>query len=474
MKHFFVLLGKSIEPRSMDLDDRRREQILNIILVATMVLSGIAIISVSIGRIIRAADPNFEYHGVPAFILLLFASSFAILYFFSRAGFYKTVSYVLIFIYFTAATYTIYTWGADAPQGLLVYFLTLIISSVLISTQFSLVVLTMVSIALLSISFLQTQTIIEVNTYWRTQPLIFRDTIVAVVTLGVAAIVAWLSNREIEKSLKRARTSEKALGKERNLLEVKVEQRTRELKKVRMEKMQQLYRSAEFGRLSSGLFHDLVNPLTAISLNLGQIKDVDIKGLAETKVYLEQAIATTKRMESFIIAVRKQIAKQGEEILFSLCQEITQTIDLLSYYAKKVDVGVIFYPPENIRTFGDPIKFCQVVTNLMSNAIDSYGEIKSFGKRRDVFVKLTRKDGFIYLTVQDWGRGIPSENINKIFDPFFTTKSTSQDLGIGLSIVKNITEKDFKGTIKVESKPREGTIFTIKFPQKQKIYHFEH
>ena len=48
-------------------------------------------------------------------------------------------------------------------------------------------------------------------------------------------------------------------------MEVKVEERTKELKKLQMEKMEQLYRFAEFGQLSSGLFHDLINPLTAIS-----------------------------------------------------------------------------------------------------------------------------------------------------------------------------------------------------------------
>lgn len=68
--------------------------------------------------------------------------------------------------------------------------------------------------------------------------------------------------------------------------------------------------------------------------------------------------------------------------------------------------------------------------------------------------------------VEDRGMGIPKENIEKIFEPFFTTKNFG--MGIGLSMVKRIIEKDFSGTIKVESIENRCTMFTIKFPKIRK------
>ncbi len=61
----------------------------------------------------------------------------------------------------------------------------------------------------------------------------------------------------------------------------------------------------------------------------------------------------------------------------------------------------------------------------------------------------------------DWGKGIAQENLSKIFTPFFSTKGT---LGLGLSTTKKIIEKNFKGSINVESKEGKGTTFTLIFP----------
>ena len=69
----------------------------------------------------------------------------------------------------------------------------------------------------------------------------------------------------------------------------------------------------------------------------------------------------------------------------------------------------------------------------------------------------------VYLSVKDNGRGIPEEVMPHIFEPFFTTKNAVKGFGLGLSVVYGIVQ-NHRGEIKVDSRPNEGTIFTIKLP----------
>lgn len=67
------------------------------------------------------------------------------------------------------------------------------------------------------------------------------------------------------------------------------------------------------------------------------------------------------------------------------------------------------------------------------------------------------------LSVQDFGTGIPPENLSRVFDPFFTTGRSKGGSGLGLAIVHNIVTEALKGSIEVESELNRGTTFTMTF-----------
>jgi signal transduction histidine kinase len=102
----------------------------------------------------------------------------------------------------------------------------------------------------------------------------------------------------------------------------------------------------------------------------------------------------------------------------------------------------------------------QALLNVMSNA----SEAMTKGGTLSIEVMKSKEDGFIDVVIQDTGCGIPKEDLKNIFEPFFTTKEEGKGVGLGLSVAYGIITKH-QGTIEVESKPGQGSAFTIRLPK---------
>lgn len=409
-----------------------------------------------------------EYRGISFLSFSSIIMAFGVLLALSRKGLSTPASYLLVAIYYSSVSYSSYRWGIELPILLLSYSLVIVIASILISTRFGFLITSLSALAIVTLGLLEVKHITSPQLYWKASSLHLNNAIEFASILFLTMVISWLSNREIEKSLQRARASEAALRQERDLLEIKVEQRTQELKQLQVERISQLYRFAEFGRLASGLFHDLINPLTSLSLHVEKLNQVPDAPVAETKHYLERAVHLTKRMDNFMRGVGKQIQNQEFDILFSPSEEIEQVLQILAYKARKERLELIYNPPaESIQTLGNPLKFHQVITNLISNAIDAYESIDSPSlQERGITIVLINRGDEISVIVTDHGAGIAPELLGKIFEPFFTTKRAYKGTGIGLTTTKNIIEKHFDGKIDVASEANTGTSFTVRFPKK--------
>ena len=451
-------LKRLLTPHQIDEDKKREELILNILLFFS--ISGLFILNV-----IRIIDHVLysERNGLPLFVTILAFFFFIFLLWLSRKAWVKTASSLLIITFALPMFYSLFNWGADLPAGLLLAVLVIILSGILLGARFVFISTLVISIILVFINEGQGYGLITVKSYWRDIPAQIGDVIANIVLITIISAVAWLFTREINKSLKRAHLSEKLLREERDSLEIKVEARTQELLALEAEKVKQLYRFAEFGRLSSGIFHDLINPLTAVSLNLEQIKiETDTKILS-AKTYLSQALLATNKMEGLISSIKKQIARESSIQTFSLNQEIEQTIQILSYKARRAQVEIKFINDIDFKLYGDALKFSQVITNIIANAIEACEE----SEIKIIVVNLTMIDERIQIKISDSGIGISEENLKKIFLPFFSTKkSNGRGLGIGLATTKDIIEKDFQGEILVSSIINQGSTFLINIPEK--------
>ena len=446
-----------LQPRAGTDSGRRRESILNILLLGSLSLSTLLLLHLAI----KSAAVDSNYQGVPLPIAVGIWLMFASLYLLSRLRFSNLAAYILVSLYYLVGTYTLYRWSFILPAGLLIYCLVIVMSGILIGTRFAFFITAVICVSVLGLASLEVRGITHPTMGWLFQPFQISDSFAFLFTFVIIVTVSWLSNREIERSLCRAIVSEKALKEERDLLEVKVEERTAELNEAQFERIMELTRFADFGRLASALLHDLVNPLTIVSLNLEQLASDQQPEL------LQRAIEATKRMEQFMEFARREIRNEQNLSLFQPDEEIRYSIKGLHHVAKRDKVSLETSLRTHGTTFGSATKLQQLVTHLLSNALESYRSLEKERPKRRILTSLSEEDGEFTLSVQDWASGIPSANLKRIFDPFFSTREGTSNTGIGLALCKEIVERDLGGTLSVVSTHGEGTTFTARFPKRE-------
>lgn len=152
--------------------------------------------------------------------------------------------------------------------------------------------------------------------------------------------------------------------------------------------------------------------------------------------------------------------RQPNMEMMQLNHLVTETVDMLVSQADEKRVGLISDLDQHLPAIPfDPDGIQQVVLNLVLNAIDAVEPDKGI-----ITVKTAYDDQSheIILTVNDNGTGIEEDQLDKIFQVFTSTKGQG-GTGLGLAVVKKIID-EHNGKISVQSKPGEGTTFTIRIP----------
>lgn len=449
-------LAAFLYPRSTSEDDIRKEFILNLLLTASIFLSGFAFMLVLRDALILGD----QHRGASPFYVGGACLFFIVLYLLSRLKLYKISAYALVALYYLAGTYTLATWGILIANGWIIYILTMLLAAILITSRVALYTVVILIGTAATITYLHATETLVPNYYWLHEKGSYDDLVTYGVLFGVITVVFWLSNREIDKSLARARASERALKQQRDSLETTVQQRTKELIENQRQEMLQFYRFAELGKLSTNLIHDLISPLTSVSLNLKQLPD------SRRSELVRRALLSISSMERFIDSARRQMSHQQVLDTFKPAEEIELAAHVLEVRARGAGVAVRLELDRNLETYGDPIKFHKLVLNVLLNSLDAFQGIRRKDKR--VLISLTHRGSAITLQVKDNGKGIPKDLVEHVFTPFFTTKERSQGIGMGLAIVKEIAEEDFHGTIKLSSTEKKGTTVAFTFKQQWK------
>lgn len=226
-----------------------------------------------------------------------------------------------------------------------------------------------------------------------------------------------------------------------------------------------LMRVSQVGELSSGLAHELTQPLTAILANAQAARlmlensPADLSVIAEV---LEDIIREDQRAGEVIRRLRsllKDSENRSEDIDLNGLLEATLQLLKNEFISKRVNVICDFDPGAPL-VFGDQIQLQQVFLNLITNAIEAVHQMAII--RRSILIKTRRStDDIVELNVIDHGVGIKPADQMRLFEPFFTTKE--RGLGLGLSICTTIVARH-RGTLTLENNPEGGATASLRMP----------
>ena len=249
---------------------------------------------------------------------------------------------------------------------------------------------------------------------------------------------------------------------------------------------------ASLGQLTSGIAHEIKNPLNFINnfsdLSVSLVSDLkkELESSKEEGSSLEFAQELLKDIQSNMEKISSH-GKRINDIVTGMLEhsrgksgsfepvninKYLDTYSNLAFHSKRSlnsSFNVVFekHYDENVTTVkAVPQDISRMILNIMTNACDAIEE--KINKSSEEFkglikIETKKEEGNIVIVIQDNGVGVPQHIKEKIFNPFFTTKATGQGTGLGLSLVYDIASK-YGGNVSLESEEGRGAKFVISLP----------
>jgi C4-dicarboxylate-specific signal transduction histidine kinase len=232
----------------------------------------------------------------------------------------------------------------------------------------------------------------------------------------------------------------------------------------KQEQLVQAGKLATLGELTTGVAHELNNPLNNIGLFVGNAIDLLELGAGNKEQIVGelrhsmQQVGKATEIISHLRTFGRAAPVSREPI--PLRQVIDRALSLMreQLRLREIEFTVDLGPQEPV-VVGNPIQLEQVFMNLLANARDAMAD----SPRKEIRISGSVGSAAVEIAFADTGHGIPPGLERRIFDPFFTTKEVGKGTGLGLSITYGIV-KEHGGTISVVSRPDEGATFLIRLP----------
>lgn len=374
-----------------------------------------------------------------------------------RNGRIRLASFLLVGLYGLIALLILWYWSINAPVGILLLGFVIVLTGITLGSRY--IVLT-TGVIIAALAAIQLVTKLGLHQPDRTSLILtptFGDVATYAILFLILALVSWLSGRQMERALSEARQAESDLLAEKKLLAMRLKERTIKLRSAQFKEMQQLYRFAELGQLSTALLHDLSNHLTILTMD---IEDFERQRHSQA---IERAKQSMVYLDDLVDQVRRQLREDSSPQTFDCIHSLKIVTDNLRPRAHehKVQVTITYSDADHkINFFGDKTRFEQVFTILVSNAIDAAAETTEL-RNRKVLVNAKVSRQAVVISVKDWGPGIPTSKHASLFKPFHSNKKGG--MGIGLFIAKQLTATHFKASLSLQ-KSSNPTTFVVTIP----------
>jgi C4-dicarboxylate-specific signal transduction histidine kinase len=309
-------------------------------------------------------------------------------------------------------------------------------------------------------------------------PVYFRSTIPFLIYfILVALLMSWFSSSR--------RKAELLLNQARSDLEVRIEERTADLRQANQhlrdeiaERQQAKHslrqaqgdlahvsRVTTMGELVASIAHEVNQPLGAIVTNGSaclRLLSREMPELEKSREVIGRMIDDGMRASEVIKRIRDLLHKAPfEKAPLNINETVREVIALVSsdVLRSKVELQAELaadLPP----VVGDRIQLQQVILNLILNARDAMSEVATH-PRKLLITSRKSKSGDVVVAVRDSGKGLNAKDAERIFEPFFTTKA--EGMGLGLSISRRIIE-DHGGTLLATANPDKGATIQFSLP----------
>lgn len=162
-----------------------------------------------------------------------------------------------------------------------------------------------------------------------------------------------------------------------------------------------------------------------------------------------------------LVLIAERFSKIGSVPELEKCRIIDVLQNGVDYISKRASKRINIYLEKdtNINLFAmlNPPLFEWVLENLMKNALDAMDD------KGEIHVKAFEHDGFIFIDINDTGKGVPKNKFEQIFEPGYSTKK--RGWGLGLTLARRIVEEYHHGKIFVKESSPKGTTFRIQLQQ---------
>ena len=221
--------------------------------------------------------------------------------------------------------------------------------------------------------------------------------------------------------------------------------------------------------LAGGISHEVGQPLSAMMLNVSaglNWLDRPQPNVANSIDSLETAAEAGQRTFDVIKSVRTSAGEMpGRSIEFDLNDLVHETVSIMDRTLASSKVSIeLELDPALPQVRGDPVQIKRVLVNLVTNAIEAFGNTRR--RARSITVRSNQLNGQdVLLNVADSGAGIARDHYDLIFEPFFTTKASSA--GLGLSLCRTVVAYH-SGRLWASPNPGGGTTFHLQLPRSER------
>lgn len=283
---------------------------------------------------------------------------------------------------------------------------------------------------------------------------------------GLASIVALLAVGLVmqrRRWIRQRLANQAALQAANDMLEIRVQERTAELRAAQDE-LVHAGKLAALGQMSAGIVHELNQPLAALQTAADNaILLVDRGSIGDARGNLTRIGELVRRLGRLTSQLRVFAYKSSRPFdVVSVEHAVAESLKILAARVKDGGVELVTDVDANLCVLADQTRLEQLLCNIVANALDAV----EGAERKSILIRARREDGKnarCLIAISNSGPAIASVVLQRMFEPFVTTKPAGKGLGLGLMLSNHIA-RSFGGELRARNLTSGGAEFVVILP----------